>query len=165
MCSLERGLGGEPGDILKGTRNVTLFKLGCGMRGGGFVESAIRAALHAQNKECCKPPLSESEVDGIADSVAKYKAGKGLGSISVPEELWSYGLNPCVALYEALSGYANSETGKCWPSLETLAEDIGVRSTNTVRKYLKILKENGLVDWTEVMGQSNTYTVKTPSKL
>jgi putative DNA primase/helicase len=54
-------------------RNTTLTSLAGTMRRRGFGCAAIRAALLEENAERCDPPLEESEVEGIARSVARYK--------------------------------------------------------------------------------------------
>lgn len=58
--------------ITEGARNDTLFKLGCSMRGRGFPEHAIHAALGSMNTEQCQPPLDANEVASIAASAARY---------------------------------------------------------------------------------------------
>jgi putative DNA primase/helicase len=61
--------------ITDGRRNDTLFKLGAGMRARGLSEDAIVAALLAENKANCKPPLSEDEVLTLAGSASGYEQG------------------------------------------------------------------------------------------
>ncbi len=53
-------------------RNTALCSLAGMMRRRGLSERAIRAALEVVNDERCRPPLSASEVAGIAASVARY---------------------------------------------------------------------------------------------
>ncbi len=65
----ERVTAGEP--IPAGRRNSTLASLGGMMRRQGFSESAIAAALRAENGRCI-PPLRDDEVQAIARSVARY---------------------------------------------------------------------------------------------
>ena len=45
------------------------------MRGRGMTESELLAALLVTNVERCDPPLDQSEVDGIARSIARYDSG------------------------------------------------------------------------------------------
>ncbi len=61
------------GDIPAQQRNSTLASLGGTMRRRGFSENGIAAALLVENRERCKPPLADTEVRGIAQSVARYK--------------------------------------------------------------------------------------------
>ena len=51
-----------------------------------------------------------------------------------------------VALYCALSRYANRQTGVCWPSITTLSVKLRL-GRNTVKKYLRVLVQHGLVEW------------------
>ena len=63
---------GTPQLIPHGTRNTTLASLAGTMRKRGMTEGAIAAALLADNRERCKPPLEDREVIRIAKSIAKY---------------------------------------------------------------------------------------------
>lgn len=57
-------------------RNDTLFRLGSGMRGRGFTEAVILAALREMNATQCEPPvLTDAELQKIVGSIAKYEAG------------------------------------------------------------------------------------------
>ncbi len=47
------------------------------MRRRGFGEAAIASALLVENRDRCKPPLSEREVRKIARSIARYKPDDG----------------------------------------------------------------------------------------
>lgn len=72
------------------------------------------------------------------------------------------GLHPTAqALYMWLSSYAN-ETGNCFPSRKTLANDVGC-SEDTVDKMLVMLVENGLISkemrFSGGSQSSNMYTV------
>jgi hypothetical protein len=61
--------------IREHTRNTTLTSFAGCMRRPGMSYEAIRAALLVENKTRCEPPLGEGEVEGIAQSVAKYPPG------------------------------------------------------------------------------------------
>ena len=56
-------------------RNDTLFRLGSSLRGRGFTDTVILAALTAMNATQCQPPLTDAEVQKIVGSVAKYEPG------------------------------------------------------------------------------------------
>lgn len=60
--------------IRQGQRNQSLTSLGGTMRKRGMSGEAIEAALIAENKVRCDPPLPDVEVKGIAESVARYAA-------------------------------------------------------------------------------------------
>lgn len=57
----------------EGTRNDSLFRIGCYLRRTGLSESAIRASLDATNQERCNPPLDDDEIADIAASAANYE--------------------------------------------------------------------------------------------
>jgi len=62
------------GDIAEGKRHAALVSLAGSMRWRNATESAILAALEAENARC-SPPLPEDEVRRIAESIAKKPAG------------------------------------------------------------------------------------------
>jgi hypothetical protein len=69
-----RGRGTPPnGERLRdGHRNTCLTSMAGSMRRKGFGENAMAAALLAENAERCDPPLPETEVRGIAESMMRY---------------------------------------------------------------------------------------------
>lgn len=64
---------GEP--IGSGQRNDAMFKIACKLRGADFPEATILAALQSENRERCKPPLTDEELRSIARSAGKYDVG------------------------------------------------------------------------------------------
>jgi len=61
--------------IEEGTRNDTLFKHACAMRGQGADQEQIKEHLMKMNVEQCNPPMDEAEVEQIAASAVKYEPG------------------------------------------------------------------------------------------
>lgn len=61
--------------IEKGGRNVYLTSVVGGFWARGLSESATRKNAHTTNKEMCTPPLAESEVDVIVDSITAKPGG------------------------------------------------------------------------------------------
>jgi hypothetical protein len=59
--------------IPDGSRNAMLTSMAGAMRRKGSTEEAIYAALKEDNAKRCIPPLAESELRGIAQSVVKYE--------------------------------------------------------------------------------------------
>lgn len=59
--------------IPEGQRNATLARLGGGMRRNGMTQGEIAAALHRLSQDRCVPPLGPSEVERIAESIARYE--------------------------------------------------------------------------------------------
>lgn len=62
-------------EIPVGTRNDTLFRYGCSLRGKGATTEEIHAALQQKNADLCKPPLSEKEIAFLAKSTERYEPG------------------------------------------------------------------------------------------
>ncbi len=63
----------KPGEkIHKGERNTRLTSLAGAMRRRGATKGAIEAALLAENRERCDPPLPEREVKRTAASISSY---------------------------------------------------------------------------------------------
>jgi len=61
------------GDIHEGHRNVHLTSLAGTMRRRAMSRQAIEAALLAENRLNCKPPLEDKEVLAISKSVSRYR--------------------------------------------------------------------------------------------
>ncbi|MGH8474787.1 MAG: bifunctional DNA primase/polymerase, partial [Methylococcales bacterium] len=58
---------------IAGSRNDALFRKASAMRGQGLHPDAILAALRIHNKEQCKPPLDDFEIQAIAVSACRYE--------------------------------------------------------------------------------------------
>jgi Bifunctional DNA primase/polymerase, N-terminal/AAA domain/Primase C terminal 1 (PriCT-1) len=63
--------------IPEGLRNSTLASLAGAMRSRGMTGEAITAALLQENLLRCAPPLSDTEVMGIARSISNYPVSRG----------------------------------------------------------------------------------------
>jgi P4 family phage/plasmid primase-like protien len=70
---LSQGISSDEETVTEGGRNDTLASRGGQMRRFGMGREAITAALLAENKTRCVPPLPEREVRTIAASVGKYR--------------------------------------------------------------------------------------------
>ena len=64
---------GDSNPIPDGQRNATLARLAGTMRRAGMSRGEIGSALHRCNQDRCVPPLCESEVDRIAESISRYE--------------------------------------------------------------------------------------------
>ena len=63
----------------------------------------------------------------------------------VPNEVYALGLKPTeVAIYGYLLRIEDRNTFECYASYKTIGKAVGV-STNTVRKYVRMLEERGLI--------------------
>lgn len=58
--------------IAEGARNDSLFRLACWLRSKDLSEAGIMAAIEAENKGRCVPPLPPDELVTIAKQAAKY---------------------------------------------------------------------------------------------
>lgn len=59
--------------IPEGSRNATLFKYACSLRGRGLEPQEIIQYILAMNATYCNPPLKESEVKTIVESASGYE--------------------------------------------------------------------------------------------
>ena len=73
--------------IPSGQRNSTLTALGGSMRRVGMSGAEILAALQRANADRCRPPLTDSEVETIANSVARYEPDQL--SVAIAEDHWA----------------------------------------------------------------------------
>jgi hypothetical protein len=58
--------------IQNGQRNDTLFKEAASLRGRGYDEAVILAAISEMNLQRCSPPLKKSEIEIIVQSACRY---------------------------------------------------------------------------------------------
>lgn len=66
----------EEVSISEGERNTKLFQFACALRASGLKEEEIEQELRQLNQMSCKPPLPLEEVHSIAESAARYPAGR-----------------------------------------------------------------------------------------
>jgi putative DNA primase/helicase len=75
-------------DVLEGQRNTHLTRLAGRLWRGGISVDGLLAALLAENERRCKPSLDQSEVERIANSIAKYPTPKALdGEADLAEQV------------------------------------------------------------------------------
>jgi putative DNA primase/helicase len=60
------------GAVSQGQRNTHLTSVAGGSRRAGLSQTAITAALKAENVAACNPPLDDAEVEKIAGSIGRY---------------------------------------------------------------------------------------------
>lgn len=63
------------GDVIEGGRNNYLASCAGAMRKRGMVFESIKSALVIENSIRCNPPLEETEVIAIAESISRYQPG------------------------------------------------------------------------------------------
>ena len=66
---------GSAGKVAEGGRNAHLTSIGGTLRRRNCAENVVLAALAAENKTACEPPLDDAEVQLIVQSVCRYPAG------------------------------------------------------------------------------------------
>jgi hypothetical protein len=162
--------------IPEGQRDDTLTSLAGTMRRRGFTEGAIFAALMAENKERCDPPLDEESVRKIARSVARYepagpapqvtfgRAGDGPPAKRV-RTLEPYQAFPVEALPSPLGEYVRQSAAAlgcdpayiALPVLSVVSSVIG--NTRTIR--LKRDWQEPCIVWSVIVGESGT--LKSPA--
>lgn len=76
-----------PGSIDDGCRNNTLFKLACSLQAKGLSDSAIMAAVQAENAEKCNPPKSVSEVEKTVKSALSKEKGNAVNPNLIKAEI------------------------------------------------------------------------------
>ncbi|MEX0650185.1 MAG: bifunctional DNA primase/polymerase [Candidatus Andersenbacteria bacterium] len=96
---------GMPQDVLsqpitKNYRNDTLASIAGSLRKRGATPDILRATLKAINQENCDPPLPDSEVESIANSINRYPAGQQ----SFPSNLKEQPLEEVLALKTISAG-------------------------------------------------------------
>ena len=85
------------------------------------------------------------------------KYGNDRDGFFLPNELFQLGLDYGeLAVYSFLKRCENRKTHRCWPSIKTIGQAMGM-SENTVRKYIRRLEERELIatESTEVITKSS----------
>jgi hypothetical protein len=123
--------------IVEGQRHTKLTSLAGKYRYLGFSENVITQKLLEDNQKFCRPPMSETEVVGIASSISKYPPDQPInnrqGSIGSLQPIYSY-LNEVkpqkinwlwknfIALGKLTLIVGNPEAGKSFASLYIAAQ-------------------------------------------
>ena len=132
------------GVIPEGSRNDTLASIAGSFFRDGLNLIRVKQCLHEENYLRCKPPLDYDEVEAIAESIRKLSHSD---KVSIKTH-WQEGLirsgmnDKAVRILMALSLYADADGTSCFPSQQTLADDVGC-SRQTVSKYLQQADEDG----------------------
>jgi putative DNA primase/helicase len=129
------------GAIAEGSRNSTMCSLAGSLRAKGWSEEAIRAALFAENKVRCNPPLDDGEIESIARSVARYVAGSPHAETE---------LGNARRLVEDLSGNARYEPASrhwfCWDGRHWARDEEGEITRQAKRVVDELLAAAKLVN-------------------
>jgi hypothetical protein len=152
--------------IPDGQRNFTLVRLAGYLRRAGMSQKEILAALLTVNKERCKPPLHDSEVEKIAESNARYEPDQATvaGMEGHYEQMFrkhgDHGEFPTKILPKCLAEFVNTVSRSvccdpayvALPALSALAAAIGTSR--------RIKLKDGWVEpsiiWTMLVAESGT---------
>jgi hypothetical protein len=163
---------GEP--IPEGRRNDTLTRLAGSMRAAGLAADAILAALLVVNRNRCRPPLPDKEVETIARSVARYetwgltpprlilhrKPGTAGPSLPKPADFPTDALPPVLAEFTVQTAAAMG-CPTPFVALPVLAATLGCVG-NRRRILVKRRWEEPAVGWFGIIGESGT--LKSPAQ-
>jgi len=111
---------------------------------------------HSSNPSSERTPAGASQGLAVRAQVRFAIVPEWLISADVPDK--------ALRVYMALARRANNDDGTCYPSRETIAEDVGGCSVDTIDRCLKALAKIGAVTWEKrrtASGEptSNLYTV------
>jgi hypothetical protein len=101
--------------IKEGTRNDTLFNLGCSLRSKGLSFKAIEAALLEHNAEHCETPLRNDEIRNIAESAAKPSPSAARTESKPKRKLFTVGP-------KSLAEVESEKTNWLWPNVIVAGE-------------------------------------------
>jgi len=135
--------GGQPpmpaaandGSIPASSRNNTLTSLAGTMRQRGMSQTAIAAALHAENLARCTPPMDPQEVDGIATSIMRYPSsdsGELLKSLTDTGNATRFGLSHAGRVI-----YVPGQGWMVWDGLKWQGDDV-----DRMMEMAKVLSRN-----------------------
>ena len=133
-------------DVSEGSRNTTLFRMASGLRGRGLSPEAILAAVQAENKARCVPPLDADEVERSVQSAMKYDPGSDHPDTE---------LGNARRLVDELDGNARfepaSRTWFCWDGRYWARDDEG----QIVRRAKRVV--DGLLAAAKVVNDPDTF--------
>jgi len=149
----------DPEYILKGSRNNHLASIGGKLRNDGKKGKELEIALLEENRLKCRPPLDDSEVSGIAESISRYPA-KPKPFLFVWRELLlsEKGPNAPVTRFVllALSTHMNELGGSCYPTIAQISEETGL-SKRVVGEHLQNAKKDGWLDIYDHFGKGQAW--------
>lgn len=133
------------GTFPEGQRNDQLFRAGCSLRSKGTSKRELGAELHSINAYQCAPPLSDTEVNQIIDSVNRYvnQEKKPLFRFRDYVRSEEFPKDPTLRhILHAVSFYMDVDGKPAFPTEVQLAEDTGY-ARKTVIDKLKLAEEGG----------------------
>lgn len=73
-----------PQETQQGNRNGTLFRYGASLRAQNYPPEKIRDLLTKYNRESCRPPVDDRELETVLSSVLRYPAGTPIKQTDAP---------------------------------------------------------------------------------
>lgn len=133
------------GPYSEGSRNDSLFKLGCQWRREGLSDSQLFTRLSETNVTDCIPPLELDEVNAIYRQCLKNKVTNKSLKTTWQELVMLEPFPPGMKLtLMALSMFSDSSGGSCYPTQDQLAERVGA-TRKTIRGHLKQAEKEGWI--------------------
>lgn len=103
-----------PEIIISGKRNETIFRFACSLQAKGLPDEAIEASVKAINETKCQPPLKDSELNTIINSVYRFEKGKAIILNSNHEAIQ----------IEREPNFSYNDNGKIKQTIENMSEAI-----------------------------------------
>jgi len=120
------------GNIAEGGRNVALTSLVGTFLGKGVTGEKLLKLTHMMNKEMCKPPLADWEVDIIVESIGKRDRGYAHNAIGNGHRF----ADRHAENVKCVNGKGNSKTWYLWDETKWIEDTLAV--TNELCKNIAI---------------------------
>lgn len=144
----------DDGQVPEGERNGTLASAAGSLRRAGLGQDAMEAALLVHNRVVCNPPLPESEVKKIAESIAKYDF-----EASTPR-IPTYRPFPTDALPETMRRFVDAAATSIGCDASFLALPLLAGAASAIGNTRAIELKRGWIEpsilWTVIVGDSGT---------
>ncbi len=134
------------GEIPIGSRNDSLFKIGCSLRSKGIKALEIGAELFRINEYQCELPLTDIEVNKIIGNVNQYLNSEKLPLFQYRDYIRSdLPKDPHLRhILHCISFYMDVDGKPAYPTQEKIAMDTGLTRATVIAK-LKIAEQNGYI--------------------
>ena len=149
----------DPEYILEGSRNNHLASIGGKLRNDGKKGKELEIALLEENRLKCRPPLDDSEVSGVAQSISRYHA-KPKPLLFVWRELLLSVNGPRSSTTRhvllTLATHMDKKGGSCFPTIGQLSDETRL-SRRVVGVHLQVANEDGWLDIYEHFGKGQAW--------
>jgi hypothetical protein len=142
--------------IPDGQRNNTLARLAGAMRRVGMSQAELLAALRQTNRDRCRPPLADDEVERIAASVARYAPDQV--SVALVEDHWAQQFGASTQEQFRFAAITSAELAAGNYTLTYLVENLLVRGQpGVIAGPKKSLKTNVSIDLALALSQAGLF--------